>query len=494
MKKALLALSLLSASAMTLNAAVDPIVIDFALAQTNRTNTVSDITLSSTTEGVTATLDEISHPLFSGPYSYAFSENNVACIGTNQNALDGGSLYWIFTVSGLTGIDELENIVVRFDFINSQGLCQYETGRTNRRMIASLTSGETTVTLPEQDLCNGATCTGGVNGITRRPVAFAPADGAYSVNPDGTVTFKVNLQQGNPAVGCFFGISQLTLNPKQVEEKDVAIADYRDGVVAGLNNMGLFGSDLIAGVEGIDPQDYDTAESGKAAVDAAAGQAYATLSCKTFTFRNFPEGEDYANHYMAVNEDENKLMLMEPGEDTYNHYWTLTHVSGNEFKLVNPQTKRSILARSSVSAGGNNPIAVTEPEAEGATFAVEPYTPSDYQSCVALRCCADMTHTSTNPNGPLVYIQGPAGAYNGSTGTDTHCSYWFNTKDSNPTHASARKGAWVMAAYTGPTTAIAGIEADAAPSATGIYDLQGRRLSAPAPGLNIINGKKVFIK
>ena len=28
----------------------------------------------------------------------------------------------------------------------------------------------------------------------------------------------------------------------------------------------------------------------------------------------------------------------------------------------------------------------------------------------------------------------------------------------------------------------------------GIYDLQGRRLSAPVKGINIINGKKVLVK
>ena len=29
---------------------------------------------------------------------------------------------------------------------------------------------------------------------------------------------------------------------------------------------------------------------------------------------------------------------------------------------------------------------------------------------------------------------------------------------------------------------------------TSIYDLQGRRLSAPQPGINIINGKKILVK
>ncbi len=44
-----------------------------------------------------------------------------------------------------------------------------------------------------------------------------------------------------------------------------------------------------------------------------------------------------------------------------------------------------------------------------------------------------------------------------------------------------------------PTTAIEEIEV-ANPAQQGIYDLQGRKLSAPVKGINIINGKKVLVK
>ncbi|MDE6146233.1 MAG: hypothetical protein K2F96_08140, partial [Muribaculaceae bacterium] len=33
-----------------------------------------------------------------------------------------------------------------------------------------------------------------------------------------------------------------------------------------------------------------------------------------------------------------------------------------------------------------------------------------------------------------------------------------------------------------------------APAVQGIYDLSGRKLSAPVRGINIINGKKVLVK
>lgn len=43
-------------------------------------------------------------------------------------------------------------------------------------------------------------------------------------------------------------------------------------------------------------------------------------------------------------------------------------------------------------------------------------------------------------------------------------------------------------------TGMKGIEADGNDKRNVYYDLNGRRLSAPKKGLNIINGKKVIIK
>lgn len=48
--------------------------------------------------------------------------------------------------------------------------------------------------------------------------------------------------------------------------------------------------------------------------------------------------------------------------------------------------------------------------------------------------------------------------------------------------------------YDPAETSIEEIGASVAPAVTGIYDLSGRRLSAPVRGINIINGKKVLVK
>ncbi len=46
----------------------------------------------------------------------------------------------------------------------------------------------------------------------------------------------------------------------------------------------------------------------------------------------------------------------------------------------------------------------------------------------------------------------------------------------------------------GSTTGVKEISAEAANGVQVIFDLQGRRLSAPIKGVNIINGKKVLVK
>lgn len=44
------------------------------------------------------------------------------------------------------------------------------------------------------------------------------------------------------------------------------------------------------------------------------------------------------------------------------------------------------------------------------------------------------------------------------------------------------------------TTGISTVTADETEKASVVYDLQGRKLEKPQRGLNIINGKKVFVK
>lgn len=46
----------------------------------------------------------------------------------------------------------------------------------------------------------------------------------------------------------------------------------------------------------------------------------------------------------------------------------------------------------------------------------------------------------------------------------------------------------------GVPTAIKSVKYDSNEKATGIYDIEGRKLSAPQKGINIINGKKVLVK
>jgi hypothetical protein len=94
---------------------------------------------------------------------------------------------------------------------------------------------------------------------------------------------------------------------------------------------------------------------------------------------------------------------------------------------------------------------------------------------------------------------GKLGAYTIKTNY-SGSKYLYNNYDKNGGPVADRNGAyanrcnWILEEVEDPEDFTGIEEVETAPVQQGIYDLQGRRLSTPVKGINIINGKKVLVK
>lgn len=452
----------------------------------NRTGaTAEDVTVSASgIEGA-----EISAELVSISHNMMTSGDNITatilCPNINANTNPAPTIEFLLKITGLENF-EYNVAGVHIHALNSSGKYQSSTDGKVRLFNVEVQTGATEEELTPFAHIEEFDIAANVAGLNKLWTA-ASTETNTSTSP---LYVKIAVTRGTTNQGCFFGLSQVILDYDIVPVMEA----YRTEQLAGIKTCpDLFDDDVVSGVENMELTGYSTVAEGEAAIDEAINGIYANLDGKTVTIHNVyrPDSGNNKNFYLSASHETNLTGVEDISQNTE---WLLTHEGENKFTLSNDGKYISHPGEITLGAnyGGPDLTHTTDAEAS-AVFAIEPYNISDYTNTVALRC-QDIVDVNTPSNGAREYLHYPANftASSEAGAAGQTVKLYFNTKDTNATHGSVKKGSWVMTVITPGSTAIKSVES-VKEEVQGIYDLQGRKLSTPKRGINIINGKKTII-
>ena len=330
-----------------------------------------------------------------------------------------------------------------------------------------------------------------------------------SVSPETVANMVLQLEmwKGNNNAGCMYGLSQivLTLSEPETEVDEVEVARYKQSRIDRLSDIHVLG-DVNSIIGNVDVSAAKTTAEAKALVNEAVNAMWDALGGGVYTFQNMPCTDAHSNLYLSGRLDSDNRVTTVERARTSNEAWRLEiadHDVHNAFYVKNVATDSYLsITPVRVSGNTNNFLGVTSAENADskAIFTLVPYTyKPNHSGAIALKC-------TNAANATNCYLQCPAGQYPKSEAdqslaadvTETTVNWWFNGVDPSSgfseLHPSAFKGRWLMAkAPDEIATSISEIAVETK-SAEGIYDLSGRRLSVPAKGICIINGRKTLVK